>query len=557
MKNRFVSKAKEIFTGREGFWPIFLITMLIACMPLVTSNCIVGHDSVYHLLRIESLKKGIEAGLPFLRINMLFFGGEGYASSLFYPDTLLYLPALLRVAGVGINKAYHIFIAFTIASCFLSAYFCMKTITKDRLSAVITAIVFSLCQYHMDDIYSRSAVGEFTALIFVPLVILGIWDFMYDDCKRPYILGFGMIGVILCHTLTTMFCIGLCMCGFVLRIKHMMKNPKIILKLVITAIAVVLMTAFYWMPVAEQLSAQALKVSKELYDVNYEKHKFLDIFLNRFASVGLAPLVMLLPAIWLKRDRHIVRFADMCAVMGILFCAATTGIFPWARMAKYLKFIQFPWRLNVIASPLLAVAAGIYIAEYIREAAKNDKKARQAAATAALAFMIFSAVSNISRINVEYYSYSNDYFDYAPFTTEVIGGEWLPVTVNNRSRLVNDAYVAYSDDDSKLEVTRDKNTLEVINLTGNEKYIDVPFIYYKGYVAEADGQRIEVASESGENGRVRIYPDGAKSVKVYYNGTIIQNISTALSVVTWLMIAAWLARGILAKQVLGKAGKRK
>ena len=557
MKNIFVSKAKEIFTGREGFWPIFIISVLIACMPLVTSNCIVGHDSIYHLLRIESLKKGIEAGLPFLRVNMLFFGGEGYASSLFYPDTLLYLPALLRVAGVSVNMSYHLFIAFTVVACFISSYLCIKEITKDRLPALVTAVVFSLCQYHMDDIYTRSAVGEYTAFIFVPLVILGIWDFMYNDCKRPYILGAGMIGVILCHTLTTMFCIGLCMCGFVLRIKHMIKNPKIIMKLVFTAIAVVLMTAFYWMPVAEQLGAQTLKVTEELYDLNYEKLTFFHIFNNEFSCFGIAPILLLLSAICIRHEKQLVRFADMCAVLGILFCFATTGLFPWGRFARYLKFIQFPWRLNVIASPLIAFAVGIYVTEFVRESASDEKRARKIAATVVLALMVFSAVANIQRIDVHYYSYSDDYFDYAPFTTEVIGGEWLPVTVNNRSRLVNDAYVAYSDDDSKLEVTRDKNTLEVINLTGNEKYIDVPFIYYKGYAATSDGQRIEVANESGENGRVRIYPNGAKSVKVYYNGTIIQNISTALSVVTWLIIAAWLARGILAKQVLGKAGKIK
>ena len=37
-----------------------------------------------------------ECGAPFLRVNMLFFGGEGYASSMFYPDFLLYIPAVLH-----------------------------------------------------------------------------------------------------------------------------------------------------------------------------------------------------------------------------------------------------------------------------------------------------------------------------------------------------------------------------------------------------------------------------------------------------------------------------
>ena len=83
-------------------------------MPLFTVNCIGGHDIAYHLLRIEALKTGILQGRPFLRINMLFFGGMGYASSLFYPDFLLYFPAVLRVLGVGINLSYHLFVALCI-----------------------------------------------------------------------------------------------------------------------------------------------------------------------------------------------------------------------------------------------------------------------------------------------------------------------------------------------------------------------------------------------------------------------------------------------------------
>ena len=69
-----------------------VIVLLAACAPLFTINCIGGDDIIYHLLRIEALKEGILAGRPFLRINMLFFGGAGYASSMFYPDLLLYFP---------------------------------------------------------------------------------------------------------------------------------------------------------------------------------------------------------------------------------------------------------------------------------------------------------------------------------------------------------------------------------------------------------------------------------------------------------------------------------
>ena len=82
--------------------------MLVAIAPLISRYCINGHDIEYHLLRIESLKECILIGRPFLKVNTLFYGGAGYASTLFYSDLFMHIPALLRVIGVGIGKSFHI-----------------------------------------------------------------------------------------------------------------------------------------------------------------------------------------------------------------------------------------------------------------------------------------------------------------------------------------------------------------------------------------------------------------------------------------------------------------
>ncbi|MCR4907235.1 MAG: hypothetical protein K5985_00265, partial [Lachnospiraceae bacterium] len=120
---------------------ILAAAFLTAILPLFTVNCIGGHDIEYHLLRIEALKEGIKAGLPFLRVNLLFFGGEGYASSMFYPDTLLYFPALLRAFGVGINASFHLFIALCILLCLLSSFFAAYYCTESISGAVVTAVI--------------------------------------------------------------------------------------------------------------------------------------------------------------------------------------------------------------------------------------------------------------------------------------------------------------------------------------------------------------------------------------------------------------------------------
>ena len=159
---------------------IFFVVIFFACSPLMTKHCINGHDVDYHLLRIESLKEGILAGKPFLKVNMLFLGGAGYASSLFYPDLLLYFPGVLRALGVSINQSYHLFVALCIILCYASTYICTKMVTKKRFSSMIGAIIMTLSQYHIDDIYTRSAVGEFTAFIFLPFFLINLT--VYSPC---------------------------------------------------------------------------------------------------------------------------------------------------------------------------------------------------------------------------------------------------------------------------------------------------------------------------------------------------------------------------------------
>lgn len=542
MRDNINCKLNKIFTGRDYFWPVFFVTIFFACLPLFTVNCINGHDVIYHLLRIEALKSGIAEGLPFLRINVLFLGGEGYASSLFYPDTLLYIPALLRLAGFSINSSYHIFIAVTIILGFLSAYFSAKIISADRFASLITAVVFTLAQYHLGDIYTRSAVGEFTALIFLPLIIAGLWDFSQNELRRPWLLISGMTGVILCHTLTTIFSLGLCLIIFIFNIRKTIKNPRIFLKLILSALFCLALTAFYYLPVIEQMASASFKYTKVSFDLNYEKLLLKDVFANQYKSMGIAVFIPLFSIFFIKHEKHRVIFADILTATGILFCLCSTGFFPWKRLASHLTFIQFPWRLFIIATPLLAFSSGIYLSEFLNESRDNRPLLRKGLLIAVLSVMAVSAVGNYSVNDEGYYSYSDDYFNYAPYTAEIIGGEWLPSSVSDRQKLVKDSNIAYTVDDGEIEVNRDRNSLSVDLSAYSGQYIDVPFVYYKGYKAtDADGNALTIDG-SGENGRIRVWLNGENYVKVYYAGTTIQVISDILSIFAWLAAIALIIR---------------
>lgn len=527
-----MSKLKITIKNNRFIILVSLAALFVAFLPLFTINCINGHDIEYHLLRIEALKEGILAGHPFIKVNMLYFGGRGYASSLFYPDVLLYIPAILRCIGIPINQSYHIFVGVCILLSFVSMYYSVWLIEHDKNAAVIAAIIYTLAQYHIDDIYTRSAAGEYTAMIFLPFLMYGFYELLNARYKKPWIMVIGFWGVILCHTTTTVFVIGLYILGFIISIPKYARDIKKLIPLVLAAIATIGLSCFYWAPVLEQFANASFQTGNGGFDLNYEKLLLKDVFINKNAAFGIAIPVLLFIRLLFSESDHVskreIRFADACLIFGFLFVLSATGFLPWARLQNILGFVQFPWRLFIVATALFSVSIGIYVSKM---EIRKDKLI-----VVILGIMTISAIGNYSRIDEGYYSYSSDYYSYIPYTANVIGGEWLPKTVTDRDALVKDCDIAVTDKNASLNVNRNGNSLTV-KADSKMKYIDVPFIFYKGYRARSVDGKMFLVDGMGTNGMTRVYTDGYNGeIIVDYAGTVLQTFSGIISLVTLIAL---------------------
>lgn len=514
---------------------IFFVVIFFACTPLMTKNCINGHDLDYHLLRIESLKEGILAGKPFLKVNMLFLGGAGYASSLFYPDLLLYFPGILRALGVGINQSYHLFVALCIILCYASTYICIKMVTKKRFSSMIGATVMTLSQYHIDDIYTRSAVGEFTAFIFLPFLLYGIYDLLYEELSRPGIMAVGFAGILLSHTNTFIMCIALY--GFIVlfHFKIFYKNKKLFFNFFLTGFMTLALTSFYWIPVLEQLRDSSFGLANSWVSVKDTMGEISSIFENKMPGMGIAIFLLCIPRLFTirtKKNQKLLAYGDMLLLSGIVFSLGATVLFPWERVERFVNFIQFPWRLYLIASACLSMGIAILYELYFQ-----NRKSREAALMVVLGIMIFSSVKNIQRTEEGYYSYSDDYYSYKPFTASIIGGEWLPEQVDSLEKVLEYSDKIVGDSGEELSFYREKNEIHVSYKNNKNSYMDVPFLYYKGYRAASydnEGKKLEDLKITGEgrHGFCRVYFTGEEDGKVVvaYKGTWVQKISYFISI---------------------------
>jgi len=539
------------------FFSVTLITILVAISPLLTRYCLLGHDSEYHILRIEALKDQIMMWRPFLRVNPLYFGGHGYASSMFYPDILLYIPALMRAAGFAIDTSYHTYMIICIILCYLLSYMCGKRITGNRYMGMLFAIVLTLASYHLDDIIVRAAAGEYTAFVFIPIVVYGLYNLFFDQFSKPWILGLGMGLVLLSHTLSFIMCAAMIIVLMVFNFDVFLKSPKLILKLAITALVTLVATAFYWIPVLEQFADTEFYVSNPWIMPVENAVKLADTFTFELPTLGIGLLILLLPRVLIFRndDDKVMKFADQCITTGLIFAVLATDIVPWARIGKYFTMIQFPWRFYVISTVLLAFGASVVVyrlagAIYFGASDNPDEYDIEKRVITSdslinrygivlglvLAVMTVTAIYGFSLQEREYFDFSSDYFDYKPYTATVIAGEWLPKSVENSYILVDTSDTALDNNGRDVSFVRSRGKI-IISTNGTEEYVDVPLIYYKGYSAKGENGTKYAADDQGENGIVRVYTGNAVDViTVNYAGTLIQKISEAISIISVIAI---------------------
>ena len=68
---------------------------------------------------------------------------------------------------------------------------------RSRRAAVGASVLYTLCIYRMGNLYTRATLGESLAMIFFPMVLLGLYEVLRRDEKRWPLLALGMTLVII------------------------------------------------------------------------------------------------------------------------------------------------------------------------------------------------------------------------------------------------------------------------------------------------------------------------------------------------------------------------
>lgn len=524
------------------------IAVLYMASPLGNTRLHNGHDFSYHLLRIENIKDGLLNGQFPVRIGPLFLNHRGYASSLFYPELFLYIPALFRLMGLTIETSYKLFALLTIIGCFVTTYLCAKGISKDRYAALTTAVIFSTCQYHIANLYVRGAVGEAQAFVFFPLVVYGIYDLIHQDFRRPWVMGLGFWGLMFSHTISLALALlataGICL----FHVKTVVCDRKKFGKLLLTALVTLLCSIGFWLPMLEQLASNTFYFSHPWTTVTDNAVGLIQIFgagyYDYTYNFDTVVLLMCLLALLLPLSRsgaaetpgsvekqaagRKIRWF-LCIGLALLFAA--TRYFPWPLVQPLLNSIQFPWRFYAIATLFLGMAIGLMVRE------KWQGRYEKEAVVLVLCLMILGGNRYFEQAGVDYVKVEENAFTEKDcwYSFQIVQKEWLPDQIDLSLFESDPVRLVTTNREISLPYTEGRQMSLVFDYGYGAGWCDVPLIWYKGYTAHymSGGQVIPLTvTDEGYNGYIRVYFDETMTggtVIVQYTGTRIQKLSLGLN----------------------------
>ena len=513
-------------------WRVFICLVFIivfSSLPLFTDQIYMGHDSDFHFRRIEGICQGLRSGQFPVRIQPNWLHGYGYAVSIMYGEALLYFPAVLRLLGFSLQTVYRVFAFGINIATVVVAYYCFKTMFRDKWIALTATILYTLSPYRMVDVYVRGAVGEFLAMLFFPLVILGFWSLLCEDKKKkkiwPFIVGF--TGLLQSHMISSEMVAAFSALFCLIFIKQILKRENLVL-LIKSAVSVVALNLWFLLPFLEYLFKDLLNINVGALNgwmIQNTGATFGDIMAPLVnpatkrvpMGIGLglqvALIILCIVLVIYKENKRKRKIGVVLLGFSVLALWMSTCYWPYDWLVQrgfvFMGTVQFPWRFLAIAAVMLSMG-GCFALTVI-------KGHREKTAHLFMALLIGGTIISSGYLLgtfMEYMEFAY-WYEFRDEPYNVGGGEYLPADViYNEGSFHPLEPQGEQIDIAAYEKKYNRITVTCQNLLDKENPVSAPILLYRGYRAYDKDTKEGFPMARMENGMTAIF------LPAKYEGTL-------------------------------------
>ncbi|NLL91134.1 MAG: hypothetical protein GX222_01775 [Ruminococcaceae bacterium] len=541
-------------------WLIIIIAVIFVSQPSFLGYLFHTHDGIFHFSRIESLKDALLAGQFPVRYYPSASGGFGYLSPIYYPDLLLTLPALLRIIGTSQPFAVNAFIFAINLSSALTAYYCAKGLCNDRILSVITSILYLSATYRLINIYVRGAYGEALAMIFFPLIVLGMYEVLFRDRNKWWIAVLGYSGVIQSHLISTFLVALISAIIIIILIFRIIREKRLLSIIKVLSITIAINLWFLLPMLYMYLFEDAVFFIPRIegFRMSLYISQVFEAFVNASGysnglwyaggemgfSVGL-PIAFGLGLIFVylamnlgKKQTKEIKIFLWSGVLGILFAWFSTYHFPFKAISsipfigELINAIQFPWRFIGIASIFLSLTSSAGYC-YFGSVTGNKK---------VVAIIVAAMIS----ITSGYFMYTvTNVSEGVPRSSAIVDilgyyGEYLPEDFDYENSLERVKKPILSNSNVTIDSYTNDNKKMTFSYSGGKGKVELPIVYYPGFSAKVDGERVPVYKDP-ESKLIELNLDkDVADVEVKYEGLFIFKLSDIISIVAVLATGVYI-----------------
>ena len=481
---------------RDGYLWLTVLLSLLAAGPLMQPGYFWGaHDARHQVYFLFEFNRAIQDGIWYPRWAPDFTFGYGYPFFNIYGPLAFYVGEFFHLVGFDFVDATKIVFGLAVVLSGVAMYLFVKRLMGPR-AALVAGLMYVFVPYHLADIYVRAALSETFGLIFVPLVLWGLYETVCFPRLNAVIgAGLAFAALVLSTQLLTMLAAPL-LAAFALilivgRVRQERRSRQAaalsyelanLVHIALPPLAGLLLglglSAIFWLPMlAEYKYVRVDQWAGGYYDYREHFVDFFQLFSPQWGfgtsvpgphdatpfQLGAVPICLACLSLYLRRHMAspTVRWLTvffLAVVVALIFLMLAPSTPLWDAF-NLVRFAQFPWRLLVLAVPALSFLAGTVAAT------RPPARARPDLGLALLVLLIL--VGSYSYIRAEIVEPAEGPVGLAGLmrfqqSAGEMTGSTAWVQEIPKWSAIADHYIAGKEVDSKIDFTASQETLEAV-----------------------------------------------------------------------------------------------